>query len=275
MRALPDRDNADCRNSGVGVLNGLLVERCRDHSGQHGRAAGDSRRGGRAAVRQAVPRGKGGEDVGHVACDARGQPGANRAAAGEQSQSDAMDGDLACPEAAQGDRRRGPSRARAEPAVARDLAGGYDQRDPVGDPEPENRCGDGASTGHDVDKPRPPRGRAGRSARPTGATSNNPRMARETQEIDVHALGTVTFRPLGKVQMERLQEAAKRSSISPFGEKASTHEIEDALLVTQHMVTPKFASDAELFAALDGHDHVISDVAHAIRDASWPHQPKG
>jgi hypothetical protein len=100
-------------------------------------------------------------------------------------------------------------------------------------------------------------------------------MARETQEIDVHALGTVTFRPLGKVQMERLQEAAKRSSSSPFGEKASTHEIEDALLVTQHMLTPKFASDAELLAALEGHDHVISDVAHAIRDASWPNQPKG
>jgi hypothetical protein len=103
-------------------------------------------------------------------------------------------------------------------------------------------------------------------------------MARETQEIDVHALGTVTFRPLGKIQMERLQEAAKRSSVSPFGDrhqKASTHEIEDALLVTQHMLTPKFASDAELFAALEGHDHVISDIAHAIRDASWPHQPKG
>ena len=77
-------------------------------------------------------------------------------------------------------------------------------------------------------------------------------MARETQEIDVHALGTVTFRPLGKVQMERLQEAAKRSSVSPLGDrhqKASTHEIEDALLVTQHMLTPKFASDAELLAA--------------------------
>ena len=115
--------------------------------------------------------------------------------------------------------------------------------------------------------------------RPTDATSNNRPMARETQEIDVHALGTVTFRPLGKVQMERLQEAAKRSSISPLGgdrnQKASTHEIEDALLVTQHMLTPKFASDAELLAALEGHDHVISDIAHAIRDASWPNQPKG
>ncbi|HJZ38484.1 MAG TPA: hypothetical protein VJ204_19595 [Solirubrobacterales bacterium] len=101
-------------------------------------------------------------------------------------------------------------------------------------------------------------------------------MARDTQEIDVHALGTVTFRPLGKVQMERLQEAAKRSSISPLGDrtqKASTHEIEDAMLVTHHMLTPKFASDAELLAALEGHDHVISDIAHAIRDASWPNQP--
>jgi hypothetical protein len=115
-------------------------------------------------------------------------------------------------------------------------------------------------------------------AGPTGATSNNRPMARETQEIDVHALGTVTFRPLGKVQMERLQEAAKRTSISPLGDrnqKASTHEIEDALLVTQHLLTPKFASDAELLAALEGHDHVISDIAHAIRDASWPNQPKG
>jgi hypothetical protein len=98
-------------------------------------------------------------------------------------------------------------------------------------------------------------------------------MARETQTIEVHALGEVTFRPLGKVQMERLMEAAKRSSTSPLGgQKASTHEIEDAMLVTKHMLSPKFASDAELFAALEGHDHVIGDIAHAIRDASWPNQ---
>jgi hypothetical protein len=78
--------------------------------------------------------------------------------------------------------------------------------------------------------------------------------------------------------MERLQEAAKRTSVSPLGDrrqKASTHEIEDALLVTQHVLSPKFASDAELQAALEGHDHVISDIAHAIRDASWPNQSKG
>ncbi len=103
-------------------------------------------------------------------------------------------------------------------------------------------------------------------------------MERKTQTIDVHALGTVTFRPLGKVQMERLQEAAKRSSISPLADrnhKASTHEIEDAMLVTKHMLTPKFASERELLAALHGHDHVISDVAHAIRDASWPNRPNG
>jgi hypothetical protein len=103
-------------------------------------------------------------------------------------------------------------------------------------------------------------------------------MARDTQTIEVHALGTVTFRPLGKVQMERLQEAAKRSSVSPLGdrhEKASTHEIEDAMLVTKHMLSPKFASDAELVAALEGHGHVIGDIAHAIRDASWPNQQKG
>jgi hypothetical protein len=113
---------------------------------------------------------------------------------------------------------------------------------------------------------------------PVEATGHNRPMARETQTIDVHALGTVTFRPLGKVQMERLQEAARRSSVSPLGDgrqKASTHEIEDAMLVTGHMVSPKFASDAELLAALEGHDHVISDIAHAIRDASWPNQPKG
>ena len=103
-------------------------------------------------------------------------------------------------------------------------------------------------------------------------------MAKETQTIDVHALGTVTFHPLGKVQMERVQEAARRSSISPLGDrhqKASTHEIEDAILVTKHMLSPKFASDQELLAALQGHDHVIGDIAHAIRDASWPNRPNG
>jgi len=112
--------------------------------------------------------------------------------------------------------------------------------------------------------------------RTKGAVSHNPPMARETQTIEVHALGTVTFRPLGKVQMERLMEAAKRSSVSPLADrnhKASTHEIEDAMLVTQHMLTPKFDSERELLAALQGHDHVIGDIAHAIRDASWPNRP--
>jgi hypothetical protein len=113
---------------------------------------------------------------------------------------------------------------------------------------------------------------------PREATSHNRRMARETQSIEVHALGTVTFRPLGKVQMERLQEAAKRSSVSPLGDrrhKASTHEIEDAMLVTKHMLSPRFGSDQELLAALEGHDHVIGDIAPAIRDASWPNRPNG
>jgi hypothetical protein len=101
-------------------------------------------------------------------------------------------------------------------------------------------------------------------------------MARESQTIDVHALGTVTFRPLGKVAMERLQEAARRSSVSPFGDrlhKSSPQEIEDALLVTSQVLEPRFSSNEEFFAALDGHDHVLRDIADAIRAASWPNQP--
>jgi hypothetical protein len=101
-------------------------------------------------------------------------------------------------------------------------------------------------------------------------------MARETQTVDVHALGTVTFRPLGKVGMERVQQAARRSSISPFhdrGSKASPQEIEDALLVSKQVVEPKFPSNEEFFAALEGHGHVLGDIANAIRAASWPNQP--
>lgn len=101
-------------------------------------------------------------------------------------------------------------------------------------------------------------------------------MAREPQTIEVHALGTVTFRPLGKVAMERLQEAARRSSVSPFGDrlhKSSPQEIEDALLVTQQVVEPRFSSNEELYAALEGHDHVLGDIADAIRAASWPNRP--
>jgi hypothetical protein len=103
-------------------------------------------------------------------------------------------------------------------------------------------------------------------------------MAREPQTIEVHALGAVTFRPLGKVAMERLQEAARRSAVSPSqdgGRRPSPEEIENALLVSRQLVEPRFASDAELFAALDGHDHVIGDIADAIRAASWPNQPAG
>jgi hypothetical protein len=101
-------------------------------------------------------------------------------------------------------------------------------------------------------------------------------MAREPQTIEVHALGAVTFRPLGKVAMERLQETARRTSISPLGgarEKASPQEIEDGLLVTRQIVEPRFSSGEELRAALNGHDHVIGDLADAIRAASWPNQP--
>lgn len=103
-------------------------------------------------------------------------------------------------------------------------------------------------------------------------------MARETQTIEVHALGVVTFRPLGKVAMERLQQAARRTSISPLygrGRNASPQEIEDALLVTGQIVEPRFGSTEELVAAMGGHDHVIADIADAIRAASWPNQPAG
>jgi hypothetical protein len=104
-------------------------------------------------------------------------------------------------------------------------------------------------------------------------------MARETQTIEVHALGSVTFRPLGKVAMERLQEAARRSSISPLHDdprtKASPQEIEDALLVSKQLLEPRFASNEELLAALQGHNHVIGDIADAIRAASWPNQSSG
>jgi hypothetical protein len=103
-------------------------------------------------------------------------------------------------------------------------------------------------------------------------------MAREPQTIEVHALGAVTFRPLGKVAMERLQEAARRNAVSPLHDrrhKASPQQIEDALLVSKQVLEPRFASNDELFAALDGHDHVIGDIADAIRAASWPNQPAG
>jgi hypothetical protein len=101
-------------------------------------------------------------------------------------------------------------------------------------------------------------------------------MARDPQTIEVHALGVVTFRPLGKVALERLQEAARRTSVSPLhgrGQKASPQEIEDALLVTSQIVEPRFGSSEELVAAMGGHDHVIADIADAIRAASWPNQP--
>jgi hypothetical protein len=103
-------------------------------------------------------------------------------------------------------------------------------------------------------------------------------MARETQTIEVHALGTVTFRPLGKVAIERLQEAARRTSVSPLrgrGHKASPQEVEDGLLISKALVEPRFSSGEDLLAALNGHDHVIGDVAEAIRAASWPNQPAG
>jgi hypothetical protein len=100
-------------------------------------------------------------------------------------------------------------------------------------------------------------------------------MAREQQTIEVHALGTVTFRPLGKVAMERLQEAARRGGTSQLSGKASPEAVEDWLLVSGQLVEPRFSSDRELVAALQGHDHVIADIADAIRASSWPNQPAG
>jgi hypothetical protein len=78
--------------------------------------------------------------------------------------------------------------------------------------------------------------------------------------------------------LERLQEAARRSSVSPLhdrGHKASPQEIEDALLVSRQVVEPRFSSNEEFFAALDGHEHVLGDIADAIRAASWPNRPAG
>jgi hypothetical protein len=112
----------------------------------------------------------------------------------------------------------------------------------------------------------------------TDVTGHNPPMARETQTIEVHALGSVTFRPLGKVAMERLQEAARRNAVSPLRDRrqdASPQQIEDALLVSKQVLEPHFSSYEDLLAALDGHDHVIGDIADAIRAASWPNQPAG
>jgi hypothetical protein len=103
-------------------------------------------------------------------------------------------------------------------------------------------------------------------------------MAREPQTIEVHALGAVTFRPLGKVAMERLREAARRTSVSPLHDrshKASPREIEDAFLVSQQVLEPRFSANDDFFAALDGHEHVLGDIADAIRAASWPNQPTG
>jgi hypothetical protein len=96
-------------------------------------------------------------------------------------------------------------------------------------------------------------------------------MAREPQTIEVHALGAVTFRPLGKVAMERLQEAARRSG----HQGGSTQEAEDVLLVSKQLVEPRFPSHEALLAALEGHDHVIREIAAAIQAASWPNQPSG
>jgi hypothetical protein len=96
-------------------------------------------------------------------------------------------------------------------------------------------------------------------------------MPREPQTIEVHALGAVTFRPLGKVAIERLQEAARRSG----HQGSSTQAAEDVLLVSKQLVEPRFSSNEELLGALDGHDHVIGDIADAIRAASWPNQPAG
>lgn len=120
--------------------------------------------------------------------------------------------------------------------------------------------------------------RSATGCRSAQATSHTPPMARETQTIDVHALGTVTFRPLGKVQIERVQAQARRTSVSPFhdkGSKASPQEIEDALLVSKQVIEPKFSSNEEFFAALQGHHHVLGDIADAIRAASWPNQSAG
>jgi hypothetical protein len=89
-------------------------------------------------------------------------------------------------------------------------------------------------------------------------------MARETQTIEVHALGAVTFLPLGKVAMERAQEEAKRTAVS-----------EDLLLVSRCVTEPRFGSNEELLAALKGHNHVIGDIADAIRAASWPSRTAG
>jgi hypothetical protein len=105
-------------------------------------------------------------------------------------------------------------------------------------------------------------------------------MAREPQTIEVHVLGEVTFRPLGKVAMERLQEAARRKSDSPLPGNLEAlrkspdpvRAVENSMLIGEHVVKPKL-STAEFLDAIKGHEHVIDDIADSIRAASWPNQP--
>ncbi len=78
-------------------------------------------------------------------------------------------------------------------------------------------------------------------------------------------MGAVTFRPLGKVEMERIQKTARSG-------KAPAAEIEGSLLIANCVLEPRFDSAEQFMAALDGHDHVLADVVGAIRAASWPNR---
>jgi hypothetical protein len=99
--------------------------------------------------------------------------------------------------------------------------------------------------------------------------------------VEIEGFGPVTFKPLGKLAMQRVREAAHRGAPRGYGsdemdlrgfdpEKVRRLR-EDALLVASYVTDPKLSNE-ELQRTFAGREHLIGEIAEAIRQASWPNR---
>jgi hypothetical protein len=104
---------------------------------------------------------------------------------------------------------------------------------------------------------------------------------RKAKSIDVDGVGTVKFRPLGRVAMRRVRNAARRIATESPGDgrkprlrglskSVAIRSQEDALLVVESVIERRSRKE-EMLREFRGRGHLLVEVANAIRGASWPH----
>lgn len=107
------------------------------------------------------------------------------------------------------------------------------------------------------------------------------RPGRREQTIVVRGVGPVTFRPLGKIGMQRLQDAARRGGVRGneveewllrhFPRRKVQRLREDSLLISWCVVSPRYR-DEDFKRRFEGNTEPLDALVRVIRERSWPNR---